>query len=200
MNTKTLLGVSFAAVFTVSMLAAPAFAGVDSFLNIEDVDTEIKTNDRNPTGKTNERIKVTIETKGDIPIDGTSGFGYGILTDGSIDNVLVLVTHLPIDDSDHEDPTSGLHTHVLDLEGPDSECGGADLQVDLEGSVANKGFDLNAHWEVDGDTATVGFTPTKRLNDSTDVVVAPFTVDAVFDGPSLTHICVTLTEAPTPSD
>jgi len=45
---------------------------------------------------------------------GKSGaFGYGALTDGG-NNLLVAVTHLPIDDSSYEKTLSDIHTHALD--------------------------------------------------------------------------------------
>lgn len=47
-------------------------------------------------------------------MDGESGaFGYGTLTDVG-NNLLVVVTHLPIDDSSYEKTLSDIHTHVLD--------------------------------------------------------------------------------------
>jgi hypothetical protein len=55
------------------------------------------------------RVKcgLEVETNVAIPMDGKSGaFGFGALTDGT-NNVLVLTTHLLIDDSSHEHATSG---------------------------------------------------------------------------------------------
>jgi hypothetical protein len=63
-------------------------------------------------------VGLEVETNVAIPMEGKSGaFGFGALTDGT-NNVLVLTTHLPIDDSSHEHATSGFQTHVLDLERP----------------------------------------------------------------------------------
>ena len=190
MNYRAILGISFAAAFAISMIILPAYAV--GHLGITDTDVETKSNAKG----TNDRIKVHVEVGADIPLDGTSGaFGYAIFTGGGTDNVLVLVTHLPIDDSDHEDPTSGFHTHVLDvILGPTGACDGFDAEVDLANSGMNKGFDLDADWEIDGDTAWIGFTPTKRLNGVTDVdFVAAFTVTPIFDGPTLTNLCLTVT-------
>ena len=196
MNTKTILGVSFAAVFVVSMMMLPAYAG--GHLGITDTDIETKTNS-NPNNA-NERIKVHIEVGADIPVDGSAGgFGYAILTESgngddlSLGKVLVLVTHLPIDDSDHEDPISGLHTHVLNLIGATSACtnaGDFDLEVDLSTSGDNKGFDLDSDWEVDGDTAWIGFTPTKLLNSGDVEAIVAFTVTPIPDAISPTNLCV----------
>jgi hypothetical protein len=192
MNTKTILAISFAAAFAVSMMMLPAYAV--GHLGITDTDVEIKSNAKG----TNDRIKVHIEVGADIPLDGTSGaFGFGVFTGGVTDNVLVLATHLPIDDSNHEDPTSGFHTHVLDVIATTDACtNGFTHEVDLASSGMNKGFDLDADWEIDGDTAWIGFTPTKRLNSSTSVdFVAAFTITPVFDGPTLTNLCLTVTSA-----
>lgn len=193
MNTKTILAISFAAAFAISMMMLPAYAG--NHLAIADVDVETKSNSN---GNANDRIKVHIQVGTDIPLDGTSGaFGYGIFTGGGTENVLVLVTHLPIDDSDHEVLPSGFHTHVLDVIDPTDDCtNGFTHEVDLEGSGMNKGFDLDADWEIDGDTAWIGFTPTKRLNDTTTVdFVAAFTITPMFEEDTLTNLCLTVTSA-----
>jgi len=190
MDTKTILGISFAAAFAISMMMLPVYAV--GHLGITDTDVEIKSNAKG----TNDRIKVHIEVGADIPLDGTSGaFGFGVFTDGGSDNVLVLATHLPIDDSDHEVLPSGFHTHVLDVIAPTGGCtNGFTHEVDLASSGMNKGFDLDADWEIDGDTAWIGFTPTKRLNDTTSVdFVAAFTITPMFDGPTLTNLCLTVT-------
>ena len=187
MNTKTILSISFAAVFAISMMMLPVYAG-GHLLIVGDPVVESKTNAK----ATNDRIKVHIDVGADIPLDGSGGaFGYGIFTGGGSDNVLVLATHLGIDDSDHEDPTSGFHTHVLDVIGTTESCDDFDFEVDLVSSGMNKGFDLDADWEIEGDTAWIGFTPTKRLNGVTAVDdVLAFKIIPVFDGPTLTNLCL----------
>ncbi len=98
MKTKTILGISFAAAFAISMMMLPAYAS--GHLGIDSTDVEIKANS-NPNNA-NERIKVHIDVGGDIPVDKLSGaFGYGIFTGGGTNNVLVLVTHPGITDSNH---------------------------------------------------------------------------------------------------
>lgn len=196
MNSRAIGALSLAALFAVSMIMVPAYAG--GHLGIMDTDIETKTNS-NPKNP-NERIKVHIEVGADIPVDGSiSGFGYAILTESgngaalSLGKVLVLVTHLPIDDSDHEDPTSGLHTHVLNLIAATSACtsaGDFDLEVDLSTSGDNKGFDLDSDWEVDGNTAWIGFTPTKTLNSGAVEAIVAFTVTPIPDAVSPTNLCV----------
>ena len=68
MNTKTILGISFAAAFAISMMMLPAYAG--NHLAIADFDVETKSNSN---GNANDRIKVHIQVGTDIPLDGTSG-------------------------------------------------------------------------------------------------------------------------------
>jgi len=201
MNTKTILAISIAAAFMVSTMGMAYAVG---HLGIMDTDVETKVNSK---GNPNERIKVHIEVGAGIPLDGTMGFGYGIMTDKTPgageapftlepDNVHVLVTHLPIDDTAAVEDDSGLHTHVLDLKDATSACTAvsADFEVDVMGSLANKGFDLDSDWEVDGNTAWIGFVPTKLLNSGdVDVIVSfmviPVPSDAmVFD--DLTNLCI----------
>jgi hypothetical protein len=81
-------------------------------------------------------------------MDGKSGaFGYAALTDDG-NNLLVAVTHLPIDDSSYEKTPSGFHTHVLDLMKPTAACAGANFEVDLVNSGKNKAFDADYAWSV----------------------------------------------------
>lgn len=186
MNSRTtVLTASLAAVLAVSMIVTPAFAsGHLTFASDATVDT--KTNGT-------ERIKVSFTTGADVPVDGSAGaFGYAVITDATtFNNVLVLVTHLGIDDSEHEDPTSGFHTHVLDLMGPSAACSGFDAEVNLAASVANKGFDLDGEYSIDGSEVSIGYTPTKLLADGSVDAVASFTVTPVFDGDgNLTNLCV----------
>jgi hypothetical protein len=188
MNGKTtVLLTSLAATMAVSMIIAPA-AFAATYLGIDGFDVQTKDNNDNT------RIKVNIDVGANVPLDGSGGaFGYAVFT-GGFNNVLVLVTHLGIDDSEHEDPVSGFHTHVLDLMGPTSACADADAEVDLANSVANKGFDLDSNYSINGDKISVGYTPTSLLGGSTVTAVHSFTVEPVFDGSdNLTNLCVTVT-------
>ena len=195
MNSKAILGVSFAAVFAVSMILAQnaitpmAFADDDddgdsngSFLTI--VESEVEIDDG--------EIEVEIETAGDVPLDGTSGaFGYALLTDGgsgALDNVMVLVTHLPLDDSSFEELPSGFHTHVLDLMAGTGACAGFDAEVDLVGSGANVAFDVDYDWEIDENEIEIEDIPSSDLGNPSSVIgVAAFTVTPSF-GPL--QLCV----------
>lgn len=181
--TKAILGASLAAIFAISMIITPAFA--TGHLTITDSSAKI----------TGQKLKVDITTAGTIPLDGSGGaFGYAVLTNGgtgALDNVLVLVTHLGIDDSGFEDPVSGIHTHVLDLTGPSSpNCDGFDAEVDLAASVANSAFDPNYQWKVKNNNVKIRNVPLADLGGATEVLaVVAFTVTPVFDGPTL-HLCV----------
>ena len=183
MTRKLLLGTLIAITFVLSMIMVPAFAG--GHLTITSSDVKI-----NPS-----KLKADITTAAPIPLGGTSGaFGYAILTDGGtgpLDNVLVLVTHLPIDDSSHEDPASGFHTHVLDLMVPSAGCAGHDLEVNLAGSGANAAFDADYNWKIKGTKAKIRAVPVSDLGGATTVIgVTSFTVTPIFAGPTLTNLCV----------
>jgi parallel beta-helix repeat protein len=135
-------------------------------------------------------LDVEIQVDGRIPRDGSGGaFGYAVLT-GGFDNVLVLVTHLGIDDSEFEDPVTGFHTHVLDLMTPTSSCGGFDAEVDIPASMANAAFDPDYRFKVRGEKATIRNVPASDLADAGVETVASFTVTPVFAAGALTNLCV----------
>ena len=165
---KTLLGASFAAFFVITMIASGSLAFASGHLSITESEVEIDDDD----------IEVEIETAADVPLDGESGlFGYAVLTDGgsgALDNVLVLVTHLPLDDSSHEDPVSGFHTHVLDLKAPTGACptGPGQLEVDLVGSGANTAFDADYDWEIDENELEIEDVSTSGAGTLTDTFVS----------------------------
>ncbi|WP_020563179.1 hypothetical protein [Methylosarcina fibrata] len=130
-----------------------------------------------------------------IPVDGKSGaFGYAALTDSG-NNIMVAVTHLPIDDSSHEDPVTGFHTHVLDLKTPTSACQGASFEVDLENSGKNSAFDSDYKWKVDGNRITVDNVPVADLGDAGVEAVVSFTLKPVLDANNKpTNLCVTVVD------
>jgi hypothetical protein len=143
----------------------------------------------------NNLLAVTIETEKPIPMDGKSGaFGYASLSDKG-NNALVLVTHLPIDDSSHENPVNGFHAHVLDLKAPTPECAGASFEVDVENSKKNAAFDANYRWEVQDSTLKVKDVPAADLGDGGIEGIASFTLKPILgkDG-APTHLCVTVVD------
>jgi len=190
-NSKTIAGISLAVLFTMSMVFTPAFA--TGHLTLKDGTSATIQQKGN-----NIELAASFKTITAIPTDGDSGaFGYAVLTDGGsgpLDNVVVLVTHLPIDDSTHEELPSGLHTHVLDLMTPSESCTGHSLEVDLAGSVANSAFDADYTWNIKDNTAKIKKVPVGDLGNPDNVaLIAAFTVTPVFAGDNLTNLCVDVT-------
>ncbi|MDV3241924.1 MAG: hypothetical protein LOY00_09165 [Methylocaldum sp.] len=111
----------FGSVASMILVSSPSWAETPNYLKVKQAEVEWENKSK---GKV---LDVEIETSAAVPMDGKAGaFGYGALTDGT-NNVLVLVTHLPIQDSTHVDPKSGFHAHVLDLKKPTAACDGATL-------------------------------------------------------------------------
>ena len=184
-NKKSLL------VSAISLTFASGFvlAETSGYLFIHNVKSEVE-------GKgTNKTLGVEIKTNRTIPMDGKSGaFGYAILTD-STNNVLVLTTHLPIDDSSHEDPVNGFHTHVLDLKEPTDACKTANFEVDLVTSAKNTAFDANYQWKVKGEEISVKKVPVAELGDAGVETVVSFTLKPILDANNKpTNLCVTVVD------
>lgn len=145
------------------------------YLRIKQTEIEVKDKDGVKT------VDVEINTVGDIPTDGRSGaFGYAVLNNGT-NNLLVVVTHLPIDDSSYENPESGFHTHVLDLKRPTMACKGATYEVDLKSSAKNRGFDVNYKYKVGGDEINISDIPAGDLGDAGIEAIVSFTLKPVLD-------------------
>ena len=138
-------------------------------------------------------VEIDIETAASIPMDGKAGaFGFGALTDGT-NNVLVLTTHLPIDDSSHEQIPSGFHTHVLDLKNPGPACPGANFEVDLENSAQNSAFDANYTWSIKANKVEVEKVPTENLGDAGVESLVTFTIKPILDvNQKPINLCVTV--------
>jgi parallel beta-helix repeat protein len=155
-----------------------------SYLQIEKVSINAETEDGSS------ELNVKIRTDGPVPLDGSGGaFGYAVLT-GGFNNVLVLVTHLGIDDSEFEDPVTGFHTHVLDLMSATGSCGGFDAEVDFAASLANPAFDPGYRFKVRGREASIRDVPASDLADAGVETVASFTITPVFAAGALTNLCV----------
>jgi hypothetical protein len=140
-------------------------------------------------------VSIELRTRAPIPMDGKSGaFGYAALTDQG-NNLLVLVTHLPIDDSSFERPPSGFHTHVLDLKPPTDACLGATFEVDLDSSKKNQAFDANLRWSVEGAKIQIEDVPVTDLGDAGVENTVSFTLKPVPGvGGNPTNLCVTVVE------
>lgn len=173
------------AIFTNSggVLGNPVILKQCDFLNIEWTKTQVWNNNV---------VEVRANMKGVIPEDGKHGaFGYAWMTD-SLNNVLVVVTHLGLDDSSHEDPFSGFHTHVIDLMAASASCDGFDAEVDLVGSAANAAFDSDYPFFVKNKRVEVLDVPASDLGDAGVESFATFTVTPVSD-PDL-HLCVAIVD------
>jgi hypothetical protein len=169
-----------------SVLNVSAFAAdKKAYLHLKSVETEVETDTVKQT------LKLEIKTKGKIPMDGKSGaFGYAALTDDG-NNLLVAVTHLPIDDSSYEKTPSGFHTHVLDLMKPTAACAGANFEVDLVNSGKNKAFDADYSWSVRSEKITIKNVPVTDLGDAGVESVVSFILKPVVDeNKSPSNLCI----------
>ena len=137
------------------------------------------------------QLEIELETQAPVPMDGKVGaFGYGALTDG-VNNVLVLTTHLPIDDSSHEQLPNGFHTHVLDLQPPTSACAGASFEVDLPGSSRNSAFDAKYAWSIKGAKIELEGVPAADLGDAGVESLVSFTIQPILDTEQKpAHLCI----------
>ncbi len=178
-RTKTILGISFAAVFVFSMVLIPAYAGGHVVID----KTDVKLKDLKIS-------KVTIKLSAKIPKDGSFGaFGYGIFTTDGFDNVLALTTHKGIDDhssqgGDASNPV--FHAHVLDL-APATTCVGFDAQV-LPSSLGNSGFDADYKVKVKNTKISVSKITPEDIGDGITSIKA-FLIDASsFPG----ELCLTI--------
>lgn len=179
----------FGSVASMILVSSPSWAETPNYLKVKEAEVEWENKSK---GKV---LDVEIETSSAVPMDGKAGaFGYGALTDG-INNVLVLVTHLPIQDSTHVDPKSGFHAHVLDLKKPTAACDGATLEVDLESSGNNTGFDANYTWSIKGTKIKIEGVPVTDLGDAGVENLVSFTIKPVLDAQqNPTNLCVTVAE------
>jgi len=170
MNRKTMLGISLAATFAVSMIFATNAVAAGSHLDISQDATKYQVNSKGVG-------KLLIHTEGKIPTDGSAdAFGYGVVTGATADgpeNVLALTTHKCASDhpfqsnaSDEDCPDAlgvltlltlgaildenhdgaDMHAHILDLKPATQACMDAGspadggLEVDIPRTLA--GLDL----------------------------------------------------------
>jgi hypothetical protein len=184
---RTITLLSAAAGF--ALASSAAMAETEGYLSIWSSSLKVAGKGANKT------LAMDVQTAKPIPVDGKSGaFGYAALTDGT-NNVLVVVTHLPIDDSSHEDPATGFHTHVLDLKQPTAACAGANFEVDLENSGKNAAFDADYQWKVNGSKISVENVPVKDLGDAGVDAIVSFTLKPILDAQQKpTNLCVTVAD------
>ncbi len=147
MNNRALLLAILAvgALVSISVVTSSAIATPSDYLGLKW--GKVKNIDFLASNSTNsqlpdEFINFVAKAKGNIPQDGTSAFGYAFLMDGA-NEVVVIVTHNGIVDTTYDLPQHGFHGHTLKLkEAESSFCTSenATLEVDIESSVAMKGF------------------------------------------------------------
>lgn len=180
------MALSLGLFFTITAVQAGQKPG---YLLIKETEVEVESKNDNKT------LDLEIETEAPIPVDGQSGaFGYAALTDGG-NNLLVLVTHLPIDDSSYEHPESGFHAHILDLKEPGKACEGANFEVDLDSSGKNKAFDADYKWQTKENKISVKNVPVADLGDAGVESVVTFTLKPILDAENKpTNLCVTVAD------
>lgn len=187
--------INLQSLFAISITAAALVVGnawaetKTGYLSIKNTEIETKSSDGQ------KKLELEVKTQSAIPVDGKSGaFGYAFLTDGG-NNVLVAVTHLPIDDSSHENPDSGFHTHVLDLMAPTKACEGASFEVDLANSAKNSAFDANYTWKVEENEVSIKNVPVADLGDAGVETIAAFTLKPILDAKGKpSNLCVTVVD------
>jgi hypothetical protein len=171
------------------LTSASAMSEAAGYLSISR--TEVKVKGKGDT----KTLMMEVQTAEPIPVDGKSGaFGYAALSDDA-NNLLVLVTHLPIDDSSYENQESGFHAHVLDLKAPTDACKGANFEVDLENSGKNTAFDADYKWAVDNNRITVQNVPVKDLGNAGVESIVSFTLKPMLDANKKpTNLCITVAD------
>lgn len=176
-----------ASAISLTLASGMVLAETSGYLSIKQVKIELKGKGDSKT------LDMEINTGHTIPDDGKSGaFGFAALTDDG-NNLLVVATHLPIDDSSHEDEKSGFHTHVLDLKAPTDACKGANFEVDLENSGKNSAFDADYQWKLEGDKISVKNVPVTDLGNAGVEAVVSFKLKPILDANKKpTNLCVTV--------
>ena len=125
--TKTvILGITIAAVFTLSMIMVPVFAGGHLIIESSEMKKYVKKGE----------IDLAIKVAAKIPKDETGLFGWALL---GWEKVLVLVTHVPaFDDSEFDDKKGAFHPHVLSLI-PSGVCGSG-TEIDTGAAITDPGY------------------------------------------------------------
>ena len=101
MNSKTIFGLSIAAIFAISMVGMAFASGHDMLSSYSISGNGAKT--------------VTFTATANVPTDGTGGnFGFGIVAEKG---VVVAVSHPVAIDSVAQPPLEAFHSHLVQLEG-----------------------------------------------------------------------------------
>lgn len=193
-----------------SVLIATLFAGVTVFINAEAIGQ-----DKGATSKflsissssteverwwDGSQIVSMLDSKvlvrGNIPLGGTAGnVGYAWMT-ADLNNVLVLISRMPIDESSHLVPGAGFYTYVLDIKPASPSCEGYNLEVDIPGSLANSAFDKDYDWSVDGKRLKISRVPTADLGDAGVERIVAIELTSILSEEIVTNLCVEVMENP----
>jgi hypothetical protein len=167
---------------------------VDKFLSIASTSAEVRRwwNGEEIVSLMDSWVKV----RATIPLDGMSGnVGYAWQTDG-YNNVLVLISHLPIDENSYQMPGPGYYTYVLDMKDPSPSCAGYDMELDIPGSTANSAFDKDYEWSVDGKRLKISKVPTADLGDAGVDSIVAIRLVSVLSEETVSNVCVDVIENP----
>jgi hypothetical protein len=187
-KTRTILGISFAAVFALSMIMVPAYAA--GHLIIEKTDVKVKNF---------ATLDVKITTTGKIPKDSSTPFGYGIFTNG-FEKVLALTSHgVGIEDHpDQDGPFDPVfHSHILDLMDARPSCPSGTVEVDWENTLDNN-ISPEYKVKVKKDKISVK-APIDSLDDAGVEFILAFTIEGGPEGyvvdaeTTLPQLCLTVT-------
>ncbi|NIP62454.1 MAG: hypothetical protein GWN01_16915 [Nitrosopumilaceae archaeon] len=193
--TKTILGLTFAAVFTISMIAT-ASAMPSTFDQIRKA--ALSVND--------DLLKLLDVTAGDKIPTGTIAHGYGVFTDNP-GVAIVTTTHPGVLDSEDQSSASDpvWHNHVVLLDTKSSVCPSGiqveDLTLESPGETLVKGSAAKiAGVDLGEYTGQFANTPIKTgtISGGTDSVVS-FELDPIFDEGDLTAVCVVPKDLATPT-
>ena len=106
MNSKTILSLATATIFSVSMLGIAFASGHDVLSSYSVTGNGAKT--------------VTFTASANVPTDGSGGnFGFGVFAEKG---VVVAVSHPVAIDSVAQPPVEAFHSHLVQLETPTADC------------------------------------------------------------------------------
>ena len=204
MNSKTILGISLAAAFAVSMMI-PAYAGMPSN------PLEITAVDVTATGSDPILYDIKITRAGPIPTDGSLFGGYAVFSDSPLNKVLVLASHLCFSDSSQQgDANCGTetnvhdddawHPHILFLKKHISDaCASHDAEIDLKKTTANskrlEKFDATYTVTVMENMITVDDVPETDVSGGGFTHAASFVIAPEVDSDSNLHLCLDISDS-----
>lgn len=185
-SSKKILMISMVAIMGVAMIAPSVSAEMD-FLDL--VRGHIVANN-------NEFMKVSWSTQAQIPTDGSAGaFGFGIISDGNIEAVLVATSHVGVLDSEAQvnATDASLHSHYVALQKTEDGsklCEGLEIRnITFEeptrdmvfmNSENNKVRIMNTPYQFNGTDSLTGEDISFYASDDVTDVVS-FTIEPILD-------------------